>query len=246
MKMFSRQNVFFVWQDLMLQRAALKMILSVMALLMVAGILPLGMVVVGKWHSLKDFILLYRYEFFHLPAFLFLLGSALQTNAWIVLRRYRTRREIGLHKALLVIVLAGGVSLWVAAVGGLCTTFAKYIIHPNMQNAHAAFLYVPHSGDKSSFLYFLVMYFFVTAIYGLLFVAFIDFGGNRFFAFAAVIILAVLDMFTVHMLPYLFYISEQAAPVWTILVLIVVMLLLVCTICLLSSRKNYYVQDDLL
>ncbi len=84
------------------------MILGVMALLMVVGILPLGMVVVGKWHSLKDFILLYRYEFFHLPAFLFLLGSALQTNAWVVLRRYRTRRQIGLHKALLVVVLAGG------------------------------------------------------------------------------------------------------------------------------------------
>ncbi|KAF0993771.1 hypothetical protein [Geobacillus sp. TFV-3] len=246
MKMFSRQNVFFVWQDLVLQRAVLKIILGVMALLMVAGIFPLGMVMVGKWHSLKDFILLYRYEFFHLPAFLLLLGSALQTNAWVVLRRYRTRRQIGLHKALLVIVLAGGVSLWVAAVGGLCTTFAKYIIYPNIQNVHAAFLYVPHSGDKSSFPYFLVMYFFITVIYGLLFIAFIDFGWNRFFAFVAVIILAILDMFTVHILPYLFYISERTAPVWTILLLIMMMVVLVYIICLSSSQKNYYVQDDLL
>ncbi|MGG3893046.1 hypothetical protein [Geobacillus stearothermophilus] len=246
MKMFSRQIVFFVWQDLLLHRTVIRMILGVMALLMVVSILPLGMVVVGKWHSLKDFILLYRYEFFHLPVFLFLLGSTLQTNAWVILRRYRTRGQIGLHKALLVVVLAGGVSLWVAVAGGLCTMFVKFLIYPHMPNAHAAFLYVPHSEDKSSFLYFLVMYFFVTAIYGLLFIAFIDFGWSRFFAFAAVIILAVLDMFTVHMLPYLFYISEQTAPVWTILVLIAMMLVLVYTICLSSSQKNYYVQDDLL
>ncbi|MEK4606837.1 MULTISPECIES: hypothetical protein [Geobacillus] len=73
--MFSRQIVFFVWQDLLLHRTVIRMILGVMALLMVVSILPLGMVVVGKWHSLKDFILLYRYEFFHLPVFLFLLGS---------------------------------------------------------------------------------------------------------------------------------------------------------------------------
>ncbi|WP_025950777.1 hypothetical protein [Geobacillus thermocatenulatus] len=246
MKMFSRQNVFFAWQDLRLHRTVIKMVLGVMSLLMLAGVLPLGMMAIGKWHSLKDFILLYRYEFFHLPVFLFLLGSTLQTNAWVILRRYRTRRQIGLHKALLVVVLAGGVSLWVTVAGGLCTMFVKFIIYPHMPNAHAAFLYVPHSEDKSSFLYFLVMYFFVTAIYGLLFIVFIDFGWSRFFAFAAVIILAVLDMFTVHMLPYLFYISEQASPVWTILVLIVVLLMFVNLICLSSSRKNYYVQDDLL
>ncbi|KPC97187.1 hypothetical protein LR69_04603 [Geobacillus sp. BCO2] len=71
MKMFSRQNVFFAWQDLRLHRTVIKMILGVMSLLMLAGVLPLGMMAIGKWHSLKDFILLYRYEFFHLPVFLF-------------------------------------------------------------------------------------------------------------------------------------------------------------------------------
>ncbi len=246
MKMFCKQSFFFIWQDVTLHRTVIKTVLGVIALLMFAAVLPWGSITIGKWHSLKEFILLYRYEFFHLPAFLFLLGSMLRTNTWMILRRYRTRGQIGMHKALLVLALAVCMSLWVVAVGGLCTTLVKYIIYPNIKNVHAAFLYVPYRGDKSSFLYFLITYFLLTAIFGLMFVMLTDFWVNRFFSVVTVITLAILDMFTFKMIPYVFYISERVSPVWTILVFVLMMLLLIHMIRFSSNNKNYYVQDDLL
>lgn len=246
MRMFCKQNFDFVWQDVQLHRTVIKTVLGVMALLMIAAVLPWGSSTIAKWHSLKDFVLLYRYEFFHLPAFLFLLGSTLQTNIWIVLRRYRTRGQIGMHKALLVIVFAGLVSLVVAVVGGLCTAFVKYVVYPNMKHYHAVFLYVPHSDDKSSFLYFLFMYFFVTAIFGLIFVALTDLWTKRFLSVMTVMTLAILDMFTARVIPYVFYISERVSPVWTMIFLALIIMMLINIVRFSSNYKNYYVQDDLL
>lgn len=190
-------------------------------------------------------MLLYRYEFFHLPAFLFLLGSMLQTHTWMILRRFQTRRQIAMHKTMLVVILAGGVSVWVATLSGLCTSFVKYVIYPN-EFYHTMFLYVPHSDDNSSFLYFLFMYFLVTTIFGLIYVALTDLWSNRFISVMTLMSLAILDKYTVNAIPYVFYISESVAPVWTIMILVLMMILLVNIVLFSSNYKNYYVQDDLL
>ena len=244
--MYFKKNICFVWQDLQLNKTSIKMVIGVVALLMILGTVPGSENTLVRWHSVKDFILLYRYEFFHFPAFLCLLGSTFKTNSWIILRRYTNRAQIGTHKVFMVIFCALFFSFIVFMLGVLCTAFVKYIVYPNMKNYHAIFLYVPTSSQPSSFVYFVCMNFLITTILGIIFVIINDIFAHRFLSVVILTTFVILDRFTTSIIPYLFYMSETISPIYTIMILSVIVIILGSIVHFSSTYKNYYTQDDLL
>jgi len=244
--MYFKKNVYFVWQDLQLNKTSIKMTSGVVALLMILGTVPGSENTLVRWHSVKDFILLYRYEFFHFPAFLFLLGSKFKVNSWIILRRYKNRNQIGTHKVLIVILCALFFSFIVSMLGVLCTAFVKYIVYPNMKNYHAIFLYVPKSSQHSSFIYFVCIYFLITTILGIVFVIINDIFAHRFLSVVMLTTFVILDRFTISTIPYLFYMSETISPIYTVIILSVIAVILGSIVRFSSTCKNYYTQDGLL
>ncbi|WP_461201836.1 hypothetical protein [Anoxybacillus sp. TBDG-1] len=247
MMMYFKKNMYFVLQDVQLNKTSRNMIIGVIALLMILGTIPWGKNTLVQWHSAKDFILLYRYEFFHFPAFLLLLGSTFKTNGWIILRRYRTRTQIGMHKVFTVIFCAGLLSFIVFMLGVLCTAFVQYIVYPNMKDYHAIFLYVPKSSSQhSSFIYFICTYFLITTILGMVFVIITDVLLHRFLSIIALMTFVILDRLTTSIIPYLFYVSEEVSPISTIMALLVIVIILGHIVRLSSIYKSYYAQDDFL
>lgn len=92
--------IMYSMQDILLKKKVFFMVIFFIIIMMTLAIIPNPTMVLTKWHSVKDFMLLFRYEYFHLPILLVLLGSFSEINDWILLRRYTQRQQIAWQKSV--------------------------------------------------------------------------------------------------------------------------------------------------
>lgn len=231
-------------QDIRLKKKLFFMVIVFIMIMMLCVIIPNHVMVLTRWHSVKDFMLLFRYEYFHIPIFLVLLGTFSEINDWTLLRRYKHRQQIAWQRIYLVFTVTAILTAFIALGSIISIYLVKWLIFPYSKNYSSLFLYVPERlGEDSSF-YFVYMYFCLTAISGLLFIVLQQLLKNNFISAIIIISLAILDQITISIVPTFFYKSEFTSPISSFLMLVAVIILLINTIIYLINKLDFYVRDD--
>lgn len=231
-------------QDIQLKKKLFFMVILFIMTMMLFAIIPSHTLVLTRWHSVKDFMLLFRYEYFHLPIFLVLLGTFSEINDWVLLRKYTHRQHIAWQKICLVFTVTAILTAIIMLGSTISTCLVKYMIYPHVTNYSALFLYMPDRVEDGSLLYFVYMYFCLTAISGLLFILLQQLLKNNFISTIIVMCVVVLDQMTISIVPTLFYKSEFISPISSFLKLVAIVVLLVNSIHYLVNKLDFYVRDD--
>lgn len=239
---FYLKTISYFVQDIKLRRKVIYSVLIFINVIMLISILPGNSLVLTKWHSTKDFILLFRYEFFHVPIFIIILGSLTTINDWILLRRYSSREQIANHNIVSVIMLSSIFTFTMVIAGSIYTSIVRII--PENVNYTALFLYEAIADQESSFVYFIYVYIFLTTIVGLSFIALQNIIKNDIVSAAIIITLVIGDRFIYSIIPYLIYISEFQSPWISFLILVSVLIILFNLVQFTTNNKNFYVRDE--
>ena len=242
--MYFSRYILYVIQDLKVKKNLVIFIMGFVALLMIVATVPGNSKVLLEWHSTRDFVLLFRFEFLHVPTFLILLGSIFRVNDWLIIRRYKNREQLGTNKLFLVIIISGLFSIVVMILGIICTSIVKFIIYPNIINYTSLFLYVPVTSQKNSFVYFACIYFLITTVLGLIFILLTDIIKNKILSAIILITFVILDRFTLAIIPYFLYASETVSPSGTFLIFLCLLIILINAVHIESNNKNYFAHDE--
>lgn len=239
---FYLKTISYFVQDIKLRRKVIYSVLIFINVIMLISILPGNSLVLTKWHSTKDFILLFRYEFLHVPIFIIILGSLTTINDWILLRRYSSREQIANHNIVSVIMLSSIFTFTMVIAGSIYTSIVRII--PENVNYTALFLYEAIAVQESSFVYFIYVYIFLTTIVGLSFIALQNIIKNDIVSAAIIITLVIADRFIYSIIPNLIYISEFQSPWISFLVLVSILIILINLVQFTTNNKNFYVRDE--
>jgi len=231
-------------QDIQLKKNLFIMVILFIMTMMLFAIIPSHTMILTRWHSVKDFMLLFRYEYFHLPIFLVLLGTFSETNDWTLLRRYTHRQQIAWQKICLVFTVTAILTLIITLGSTFSTYLVKLLIFPINTNYSALFLYIPESVSEGSLLYFIYMYFSLTAISGLLFIVLQQLLKSNFISTIIIMCVVILDQMTISIVPTFFYKSEFTSPISSFLMLVAIIILLTNYIHYLVNKLDFYVRDD--
>lgn len=231
-------------QDIPLKKKVFVAVFLFLMVTMFLAIIPSQSPSSASWHSIKDFILLFRYEYFHNIIFLILLGAFSGSNDWILLRRFTHRYQIASYKIWLVFTVTGIWTTMVILASSLYTNIVRILIIPNLDNYSAPSIYAEEPIREGTTLYFIYTYFCVTALIGLLYVVLNLFINNRLLSTVILIIIIIFDQLKVGILSSLFYKSEFVSPTSTFFILVAVGVLSINTIQYLVNKKDFYVRDD--
>jgi len=231
-------------QDIQLKKKVFFMVIFFIVTMMLFAIIPNNKLVLTRWHSVKDFMLLFRYEYFHLPIFLVLLGTFSEINDWTLLRRYTHRQQIAWQKICLVFTVTAILTAIITLGSTISTYLVKWVISPYVPNYNALFLYMPERVEEGSTLYFVYMYFCLTAILGLLFIVLQQLIKNNFISTIIIMSAVILDQMTISIVPIFFYKSEFTSPISSFLMLVAIVILLINAIHYLVNKLDFYVRDD--
>lgn len=243
MKMYYKYYTYCL-QDIRLKKWLFWIVACFMITLHLFEVLPI-MSVATRWHTVKDFILASRYENFYTLLFLILLAPfSSKDNDWLLLRRYRHRQQFATYKVCFVFIVTAFFTAIVFGSSMLSTSLAKWLFFPYITNYSALLLYVPEPKENGSLLYFIYMFYCVTAICGLLYIVIQQLLKNNFISAILVMALFMVDKITIHIVPILFYKSEFTSPIWSFFMLVAVTILLINVIHYLVNKLDFYVRDD--
>lgn len=243
MKMYYKYFTYCL-QDIRLKKLLFWIVACFMITVHLLEVLPI-MSVATRWHTLKDFILASLYEYFYIPIFLILLAPfSSKDNDWLLLRRYRLRQQFASYKVCFVFIVTAFFTAIVFGSSMLSTSLAKWLFSPYITNYSALLLYVPEPKENGSLLYFIYMFYCVTAIFGLLYIVFQQLFKNNFISAILVMILGMLDRYIKHFVFIAFNKSEFTSPISTFFILVAVMILLINAIHYLVNKLDFYVRDD--
>lgn len=231
-------------QDIRLKKLLFWIVACFMIMLHLFEVLPITSVA-NRWHTLKDFIVASRYEHFYIPVFLLLLAPfSSKDNDWLLLRRYRHRQQFASYKICFVFIVTAFFTAIVFGSSLLSTSLAKSLFSPYITNYSALLLYVPEPKENGSLLYFIYMFYCVTAIFGLLYIVFQQLFKNNFISAIIVMILGMLDRYIKHFVFIAFHKSEYTSPISSFFILVAVTILLINAIHYLVNKLDFYVRDD--
>lgn len=231
-------------QDIRLKKLLFWIVACFMIMLHLFEVLPITSVA-NRWHTLKDFIVASRYEHFYIPVFLLLLAPfSSKDNDWLLLRRYRHRQQYATYKICFVFIVTAFFTAIVFGSSLLSTSLAKSLFSPYITNYSALLLYVPEPKENGSLLYFIYMFYCVTAIFGLLYIVFQQLFKNNFISAIIVMILGMLDRYIKHFVFIAFHKSEYTSPISSFFILVAVTILLINAIHYLVNKLDFYVRDD--
>lgn len=243
MKMYYKYCAYCL-QDIRLKRMLFWIVAIFIIMLQLIAVFPITSAVT-TWHTLKDFILASRYENYYTLLFLILVAPfSSKDNDWLLLRRYRHRQQIATYKICFVFIVTAFFTAIVFGSSMLSTSLAKWLFYPYITNYSALLLYVPEPKENGSLLYFIYMFYCVTAIFGLLYIVFQQLFKNNFISAIIVMILGMLDRYIKHFVFIAFNKSEFTSPISTFFMLVAVMILLINAIHYLVNKLNFYVRDD--
>ncbi len=231
-------------QDIRLKKVLFGIVACFIISLHLFEVLPITSVAT-RWHTLKDFILASRYEYFYIPIFLILLAPfSAKDNDWLLLRRYRHRRQFATYKICFVFIVTAFFTAVAFGSSMLSTSLAKWLFSPYITNYSALLLYVPEPKGNGSLLYFMYMFYCVTAIFGLLYIVFQQLFKNNFISAIVVMVLGMLDRYIKHFVYIAFNKTEFTSPISTFFIIVAIMILLINTIHYLVNKLDFYVRDD--
>lgn len=243
MKMFYKYYTYCL-MDIRLKWMLFWIVAIFMIMLQMMAVFPITSALT-TWHTLKDFILASRYENFYTLLFLILLAPfSSKDNDWLLLRRFRHRQQFASYKICFVFIVTAFFTAVVFGSSMLSTSLAKWLFSPYITNYSALLLYVPEPKENGSLLYFIYMFYCVTAIFGLLYIVFQQLFKNNFISAIVVMILGMLDRYIKHFVYIAFNKTEFASPISTFFILVAVMILLINTIHYLVNKLDFYVRDD--
>lgn len=243
MKMFYKYCTYCL-QDIRLKKLLFWIVGCFMFMLHLFEVLPITSVAT-RWHTVKDFILASQYEYFYIPIFLILLAPfSSKDNEWQLLRRYRHRQQYATYKICFVFIVTAFFTAIVFGSSLLSTSLAKSLFSPYLTNYSALLLYVPEPKENGSLLYFIYMFYCVTAIFGLLYIVFQQLFKNNFISAIIVMILGMLDRYIKHFVFIAFHKSEYTSPISSFFILVAVTILLINAIHYLVNKLDFYVRDD--
>ena len=213
----------FYFQDLKLIKKTVIVILCAIPIIYILGASLNDFVQAAQ--TFRRFALSLRFEFFYCPLFILMLGMHNKPSDWIIIRRFTRRGEMALCEIGSVLISALLFTLFVILSGILVYCSYGY----------------PFSENLASLSAFVLLFYLVIVMIGLLFVSASAVVG-RVLASIAAIALVVLDRFTAAIVPLILYDENNTAPLAAILVVVIV--LLSCIIVMQSNGKDYYVRND--
>lgn len=231
-------------QDIRLKKVLFGIVACFIISLHLFEVLPITSVAT-RWRTLKDFILASRYEYFYIPIFLILLAPfSAKDNDWLLLRRFRHRQQFASYKICFVFIVTAFFTAVAFGSSMLSTSLAKWLFSPYITNYSALLLYVPEPNGNGSLLYFIYMFYCVTAIFGLLYIVFQQLFKNNFISAIVVMVLGMLDRYIKHFVYIAFNKTEFTSPISTFFIIVAIMILLINTIHYLVNKLDFYVRDD--
>ncbi len=243
MKMYYKYYTYCL-QDIRLKKLLFWIVACFMITLHLLEVLPF-MSVATRWHTVKDFILASLYEYFYIPIFLILLAPfSAKDNDWLLLRRFRHRQQFASYKICFVFIVTAFFTAVAFGSSMLSTSLAKWLFSPYITNYSALLLYVPEPNGNGSLLYFMYMFYCVTAIFGLLYIVFQQLFKNNFISAIVVMVLGMLDRYIKHFVYIAFNKTEFTSPISTFFIIVAIMILLINTIHYLVNKLDFYVRDD--
>ncbi len=167
-----------------------------------------------------------RFEFFHNPLFILMIGMSSQPGEWVMIRRYTRRGEMAGYEICFILFYAFCFMLVVFMSGTLIYNMVL----------HQPFTEIP------SLLVFAGLFYLVTVSIGLLFLS-VGAASSKVISSIILIALVVLDRFTAAIIPSIFY-GQNVNPSTAACVLLLVIGLISFIIVFQMKGKDYYGKDE--
>lgn len=213
-------------QDVKYNRNTVLILIGTVPFFLVMSVLPLTSNTFGTWSSLHEFILSFRFEFFYSPLFILLLGSLTNLNDWILVRKYDRREHIAVYDIVLVLVTAAIFTFIVFGFGFLIYAVIKFLIYPRFPGYSAIFHYHPEQIEYPAVSLFILLFYLMLSLIGLFFVLLNGVTKQNILAASLVIVLIVIDRFSLSIIPIIFTFGYFNFPFQCISVLLLFIFLL--------------------
>ena len=230
-----------VYQDIKLRAKLVIFLLAFAPLAMMIGLLPITSISLVTWSNLFDLIMTFRYEFFFVPLFIFLVGALYHFNDWIRMRRYDHREDIANHLLALVMVMSGLLSSTVFLAAGIISLVIKHLIYPYFPAYHALIHYKPAQiTEGTSVGSFLILFYLITSFIGMLYFLLREWTNHHALAAFLSIFLIVVDRLIFSFIPKFFYIGAVKYPIQATALLIILIFLLFVILRLTFKQKDFF------
>ncbi|MFS3912961.1 hypothetical protein ACL9ST_01705 [Bacillus australimaris] len=170
--------------------------MSLLIFILSISVIPISSYSLGEFSNFIEILTFFRYDFVFGPIFLFLLAmsKSYQLNAWIILRRFSSRKEIISFRITTVIVYAFLYTLLISTWAIIVTKLASYL-HFKGISYTALLNYIPsvESDNFFSGASFFVVFFLITQLMGLVYVFFQELINNKSLVTLFCIFLMIID-----------------------------------------------------
>ncbi|MDY0323230.1 MAG: hypothetical protein RBR24_04330 [Candidatus Carbobacillus sp.] len=230
-----------VYQDIKLRAKLVIILLAFAPFAMVIVVLPITSISLVMWSNLFDLIRTFRYEFFFIPLFIFLVGALYHFNDWIRMRRYDHREDIANHLLALVMVMSGLLSSTVFLAAGIISLVIKHLIYPYFPAYHALFHYKPAQiTEGTSVVCFLILFYLITSFIGMLYFLLRAWTNHHVLAAFLTISPFIVEEIVYSIISKLFDIGAANYPIHATTLLLVLIFLLFVILRLTFKQKDFF------
>ncbi|SNU99520.1 Uncharacterised protein [Bacillus pumilus] len=194
--------------------------MSVLLFILSISVTPISSYGLAKFSNFIEILTFFRYDFMFGPIFLFLLvmSKSYQLNAWIILRRFSSRKEIISFKITTVIVYSFLYTLLISTWAIIVTKMASYL-HFKGISYTALLNYIPsvESDNIFSGVFFFIIFFLMTQLIGVVYVFFQELINNKSLVTLFCIFLMIIDRTLTGFVSFYFVYGYKQAPFQSVL-----------------------------
>lgn len=198
--------------------------MSLLLFILSISVTPISSYSIGGFSNFIEILTFFRYDFIFGPIFLFLLAmsKSYQLNAWIILRRFSSRKEIISFKVTTVIVYSFLYTLLISTWAIIVTKLASYL-HIKGISYTALLNYIPsvESDNIFSGVFFFIIFFLITQLMGLVYVFFQELFNNKSLVTLFCIFLMIIDRTLTGFVSFYLVYGYKQIPFQSVLELLV-------------------------
>lgn len=194
--------------------------MSLLIVMLSISIIPISPYSLGGFSNFIEILTFFRYDFIFGPIFIFLfaMSKSYQLNAWTILRRFSSRKEIISFKMTTVIVYSFFYTLFLSLWAIIVTKVMSYL---NLKGiSYTALLnYIPSekNEDVSSGIFFILIFFLITQLTGVIFVFFHELFNNQSLATLLCVFLMIIDRILTGFFSFYFVYGYKQIPYQSVL-----------------------------
>lgn len=170
--------------------------MSLLLFILSISVTPISSYSIGEFSDFIEILTFFRYDFIFGPIFLILLAmsKSYQLNAWVILRRFSSRKEIISFKITTVIVYSFLYTLLISTWAIIVTKLSSYL-HFKGISYTALLNYIPsvESDNIFSGVFFIIIFFLITQLMGVVYVFFQELINNKSLVTLFCIFLMIID-----------------------------------------------------